>query len=194
MHAGVRPGEGVRPPAFGEPRKPPEKSQVGIDNSGHAWPPDLNDHIFTGLQRCRMNLRDRGCGDRSPVKAGKNLLRRSSQILKQNGCDIFVGLRCYVILQSCQGAGPFRSEKIVACRQNLTQLDGDGPKILQQFDQRFRPCRQRFSAGRAINAQSRGYSAPAMLGKHTGDVLEASKFSLRFCILRQFSVPFYRTL
>jgi len=78
----------------------------------------------------RYNFRS----DRCPVKAGESRLWRSPQILQQDRSDIFVRQWRHIILQLCQGACPFRAEQIVPSRQNLTKLDCDRAKVLQEFN------------------------------------------------------------
>jgi hypothetical protein len=106
--------------------------QVQIDDCVHAWPQDLDDHILSGFQRCRMHLRDRGGGEWFGVEAGEYISEPGGQRVF-DGCDGDIAAeRRHPILEFGQFVGDVERYQVAACREGLAEFDEYRPEFLQR--------------------------------------------------------------
>ena len=117
-------------------REPAHDVQVAVHHPAHVRPAHLDHHAVPRGQRRRVDLSDRRCRDRFPVKAREHLVRLGAQLGVQHAGDLRPGHLGSVILQMTQLADELGRNQVPAGGQHLTQFDEGDPAIFQGQAQR----------------------------------------------------------
>ncbi len=143
---------GVGHVALGEPAQRAQQREVGGDALLDLRPQHLHHHLAAVGELGRMDLRDRGRGQRFALEAGIELRHR----LAQRALDL--GLRqravegCDAVLQQGELGGDVGRQQVAAGREDLAELDEDRPQFLQRQPQAL-AARHRGDRGRRARDQ-----------------------------------------
>ena len=108
-----------------------EDSQIGVDLCHDPGAANLQDDRRAAGERGPMYLRDRGSGVGFALKIGKHFKRGPTERLFDLRQELVEWHRRNLAVQPVELTGPRRRQKVLSCREHLTQLDEGGPELLQ---------------------------------------------------------------
>ena len=105
-------------------------------NSLDARPANFDHYLFTGVERRRVDLRDRGGRERRAVKSCEYLVDLRAELGAQQLLDLRPRDLRGVVLQAAQFVGELAGQKVAPRGQELAELDERDIAVLKRQAQR----------------------------------------------------------
>ena len=103
--------------------QPGHHPQVLAHQSGDAGSLDLDHDLLSRVQRCRVDLGDRGRGERRAVEGGEHALERNAEVFFDHRADGVEWLGRHLIAALLELLHELRRKDAFATRDDLAELD-----------------------------------------------------------------------
>ncbi len=118
-----------------QPGQPAEQVEVAGKGAGDPWAQHLDRDLAPVAGHGKMDLRDRGRGDRGVVERREETVERPGEFGLDQTARLIPGERRQAILQAREILGDLVAQQIGAGRQDLSELDEARPHLGQRRGQ-----------------------------------------------------------